>query len=88
MTQRIQFKTFRISPWQLWLAGAVGFALTAAIVVVAAGLLLILAPIALVAGLIYRLKGGQKIKPGDPREIEVDYTVVKNGPDGGKHLGR
>ncbi len=76
MTQRVQFTTIKISPWQFWLMGALGLAFTVALLIVAAGLFLVLAPVALVAGLYYRLRGGRARKPQTDGVIETDYTVV------------
>ncbi len=76
MTKRIQFSTIRISPWQFWLMGVIGVSFTVALLVLAAGLFLILAPVALAAGVYYRLRHGGDRQPQADRVIDADYTVV------------
>ncbi|MDZ4791118.1 MAG: hypothetical protein SGJ17_07925 [Hyphomicrobiales bacterium] len=82
MTQQTPFKMMRLSPWQFWLMGAVGFSLAIAIVVIAATFLLVLAPMALAAGVYYRLRGYGR-KPQETETIDVDYAVVDDKPGNG-----
>ncbi len=70
--------------WQIWLGGALAIALGVAIAILTAGLFIILAPVALIAWLIYRIRYGSNVgQRGEDRIIEVDYTVVE--PRDGKN---
>lgn len=79
MTQRMQFKMMRLSPWQFWLMGALGVSLTIAMLVLAATFFLVLAPFALAAGVYYKLRGHRR-PPQAPNVIDADYTVVGDPP--------
>jgi hypothetical protein len=78
MRQKPQFQIVRISPWQFWLAVVFTLAVVTAIAVLTAGLLLILAPIALIAALLYRIMAPTAPRPGagDPGIIDAQYTVI------------
>lgn len=79
MKQEYRFQVFRLSPWQVWLASVIAFAIAAALVVVTAGFLLILLPIALVGALIWRLLYGSPKPRQEGKVIEVEYAVIDDG---------
>jgi hypothetical protein len=91
MRQRIHFQAVRISPWKFWIAVIFTLALATAIAVLAAGLLLVLAPVMLIAALIYRIMAPAAPRPeaGDPHVIDAQYTVIDEGsPRDGRNGGR
>ncbi len=72
-----RFRMFRVPSWQIWLGGALAIALGVAIAILTAGLFIILAPIALLAWLIYRIRYGTSFAQRPTEDvIEVEYTVV------------
>ena len=81
MRQKFHFQAVRISPWKFWLAAVFTVALVTAIAILMAGLLLVLAPVALIAALIYRVMSPTAPPPGagDPHVIDAQYTVIDEG---------
>jgi hypothetical protein len=72
----IQFQVFRIKPWQMWLGGAIALALGIGLALLATSILLIAVPVALVAGLAWRLFGKPVVTRNDG-VIEADYRRIE-----------
>ena len=60
----------RLQPWKVWALAAVGGAVALAFMIALAGLLLILVPVFLIAGLVAKLLLGGKPARGRPRPGE------------------
>jgi len=73
-------RVLRIPGWQVAILAAILVALIAAFTIIAAGVLLVVLPVALAAGLAYgflaRIRSPRGRKPS-PQEIEVDYEVIR-----------
>ncbi|MGD9510262.1 MAG: hypothetical protein AB7I59_01585 [Geminicoccaceae bacterium] len=88
-TRRAGFdvRTFRLQPWKVWALAATGAALAITLAIAMAGLLLILVPVLLIAGLVGRLilgRSARPVRPGPARDasvIEGQYEVIE-GPSG------
>ena len=83
----IRFRLWRPAWWQLALLAAVAIAIVLAIAVVATSLILIIAPIALVAVLAQRFLARRSARRGDAypgariEVIDAEYEVVPARPD-------
>ena len=78
---RLDARVIRLTPWKLWTLVAVGGGITVALAIAVAGLLLILIPVLLGAGLIGRfLLGRPPTPPTRPRHagdvIDGEYEVL------------
>ncbi|MDX2264569.1 MAG: hypothetical protein NW215_06330 [Hyphomicrobiales bacterium] len=82
MNHNFYIQMAKISPWRFWLIGAAAAALALAMLVVAAGLFLILAPVVLASALFYRLRRGDRRETGEAGVIETSYEVVDEPPPG------
>lgn len=78
----------RLQPWKVWALAAIGGAVAIALMVAVAGVLLIVVPVILIAGLVAKLLLGSSLRraskaPGEPRPpgrpgtIEGRYEVVE-----------
>jgi hypothetical protein len=82
----MRFRLWRPAWWQLALLGALAIAIVLAIAVVATSLILIIAPIALVAVLAHRFLGRRATPRGDVRPdaryqvIDAEYEIVSTQP--------
>ena len=82
-----EFRSIRLQPWKVWALAIVGGVLAVTVMAALAGLMLVLVPIFLVAGLAARLLLGagrnpMASRPAEPRPdvIEGRYEVVEVGP--------
>ena len=81
----IHVRVMRIKPWQIWLGGGLALALGIGLALLATGLLLIALPVALIAGLVWRLTGrGPAVRPPPPGVIDADYRVIEPPRDGAR----
>ena len=86
-TRRVGFdvRTFRLQPWKIWALAAIGAVLAIAVAIAMAGLLLVLVPALVIAGLVGRLILGRSAKPsrptGPPSVIDGQYEVIES-PEG------
>jgi hypothetical protein len=71
----VRVEVFRIRPWQLWLAGTIALALGIGLALLATSILLVVVPLALVAGLVWRIFAKPVVTTRDG-VIEVDYRRV------------
>lgn len=76
-------RLLRVPKWQLVLILIVALAVGVAVAIVATGLFIILFPIALIAGLGYRLFGKRRRVRGNAI-IEGEYEVVDAAPAGSR----
>lgn len=72
---RVTMQVFRIRPWQLWIAGIIALALGIGLALLATSILLVAVPVALVAGLVWRVFAKPVVTTRDG-VIEVDYRRV------------
>ena len=84
-----EFRSFGVQPWKVWALAIVGGVLAVTVMAALAGLMLILVPVFLVAGLAARLLLGQgrrraATRPdmARPDVIEGRYEVVEVTPRG------
>jgi amino acid transporter len=82
---RMRMRAVRIPVWQIILISAAALALLAALAVVATGVFLVVFPIAVVGGWIYRLTAKKRVRPAGPAGptsrprvtvIDGEYEVV------------
>lgn len=82
---RMRMRAVRIPVWQIILISAAALALLAALAVVATGVFLVVFPIAVVGGWIYRLTAKKRVRPDAPQAagrrpqvtvIDGEYEVV------------
>ncbi len=79
---RLQVRHWRPARWQLIALGVLALALAIALAIIAAGLLLILLPVALLTAIAIRLLGPRPLPRQDPPEaapsavIEADYEIL------------
>jgi hypothetical protein len=84
---QMRFRLWRPAWWQLALLAAVGIAVVLAVAIVATSLILIIAPIALVAVIAHRLFARRAVRRGaaDPgarhQVIDAEYEVITTRPD-------
>lgn len=84
---RMRFRLWRPAWWQLALLAAVGIAVVLAVAIVATSLILIIAPIALVAVIAHRLFARRAVRrdAADPgaryQVIDAEYEVISTRPD-------
>jgi hypothetical protein len=87
----IQIRVMRIKPWQVWLGGGLALALGIGLALLATSILLIVVPIALLAGLVWRLTGrGPTMASRTPDGvIDAEYRVIEptRGRDGPRKTG-
>jgi hypothetical protein len=75
MNERVHVRVVRLSPWKLVLAAALGFAVLAVVLFFTLTVLLVVVPIALVAGALFYLFGG-RCAAARAEVIEGEYRVV------------
>ncbi|MFO1074306.1 MAG: hypothetical protein U1E17_16810 [Geminicoccaceae bacterium] len=82
-----EFRSFGLQPWKVWALAIVGGAVLVTAMVALAGLMLVLVPVVLLAGLAARLLLGSgrgpmaaRRAPQRPDVIEGRYEVVEVGP--------
>lgn len=75
---RMRFTVRKVSWWQVAIVVAVALALGTALALVAASVFLVVFPIIVIAGLAYRLFGGNKRarNASGPTIIEAEYRVL------------
>lgn len=76
-------RIFRVPTWQLVLILIAALAVGVAVAIVATGVFLVVFPIALIAGLAYRLFGKRRRTQGNSI-IEGEYEVIDAAPAGSR----
>jgi len=78
--EQVRVRLIRVPRWQIALIGAIAVAFLVTLAVLAASVFLVVFPIVVIAGLVWRivayLRGGRAPARSGPVEIEAEYKVV------------